>query len=99
LSFRIHFQDLEPSTFLQRKCESLSRGLREEFPETTRFEVTLGQDGELRSTQVHVLGKDVDLVSTATCKNARESVNDAFERARRQLRKHHDKQIFKLRRR
>lgn len=98
MSFRIHFQDVETSSFLQRKCESLSQDLQEEFPEVQRFEVTLTQDGEDRSAQVHALGKDIDLASHATSKNVHESVNDAFERLRRQLRKHHDKQIFKRRR-
>jgi len=94
----MHFQDLEHSNFLQSKCETLSQSLQQEFPETTRFEVTMTQVGEERSTQVHVTGKDIDFVSTASSKSPKESVNDAFERLRKQLRKHHDKVIFNRRR-
>lgn len=98
MTFRIHFQDVEHSNFLHEKCETLSRALQQEFPETLRFEVTMTQNGEERATQVHVTGKDVDFASTASSKSAPESVNDAFDRLRKQLRKHHDKLIFKRRR-
>ncbi len=94
----MHFQDLEHSDFLHSKCEDLSQSLRNEFPETTRFEVTMTQVGDERATQVHVTGRDIDFVSSASSKSARESVNDAFDRVRKQLRKHHDKVIFNRRR-
>ena len=98
MSFRMHFHDLPHSNFLEETCQRMSQELQDEFPEMVKVEVTHTQSGLQRETIVHVTGKDIDLASTAQSKDSRESVSEAFERLRRQLRKHHDKQIFTRRR-
>ena len=94
----MQFQDVPHSLDLEEKCQSLSRQLSEEFPEALTFDVTQSQAGADQMTTVHVTGRDIDLASSSTAEHSRESVNDAFSKVRRQLRKHHDKQIFKSRR-
>jgi ribosome-associated translation inhibitor RaiA len=54
--------------------------------------------GPEHETHVHINGKDLDVASRAKAIDLLGSVNDAFEKARRQLRKRHDKQIFSRRR-
>jgi ribosome-associated translation inhibitor RaiA len=99
MPFRMNFRDTEHSPEIQSECEGLAQGVRDEFPETSRVEVTVGHDrGEFES-HVHITGKDIDLVASA---KSRESLiaaaRDAFHKAHAQLRKHHDKAIFKHRR-
>jgi ribosome-associated translation inhibitor RaiA len=98
LSFKIHFHDVPHSVYLAQKCQELSRALSEEFPEALRFDVTQSQLGVDQTTTVHVTGRDLDFASTSKAAHARESVNEAFTKLRRQLRKHHDKAIFNRRR-
>ncbi len=98
MSFRIHFQDVPHSDSIREECEATAGALRAEFPETSKVEVTLTHTGEDHSTHVHVTGKDLDLASRAESRELREALNEAFERVRKQLRKHHDKVIFGRRR-
>ena len=98
MNFRMHFQDLPHSDFLHTKCLDQAGQLQGEFPEILRVEVTHTHSGDDRATHVHATGKDIDVASNATSRSARESINAAFDRLHRQLRKHHDKQIFNRRR-
>ncbi len=98
MSFRIHFHDVPHSDSIRDECEQLAGALREEFPETSKCEVTVTHAGEQHELHLHVTGKDIDLVARAQARELRETVGEAFERVRRQLRKHHDKQIFSRRR-
>lgn len=98
MSIRVLFQDVPRSERIQRDCEALASDLRGEFPETRKIEVTLTHAGDLHETRVRVTGKDLDLAASSKGDRQSESVSDAFERARRRLRKHHDKQIFSRRR-
>ena len=63
------------------------------------MEVNLHHDRDEYEAHVHVTGKDIDLASSA---KTRESLvvaaREAFHRAHAQLRKHHDKAVFKHRR-
>jgi ribosomal subunit interface protein len=99
MPFHIHFRDTPHSDHLRGECESWGDALRNEFPETTRVEVTVSHDGDAHEVHVHVTGRHVDLSSSA--KN-RETVfasaREAFDKLHAQLRKHHDKQIFQHRR-
>lgn len=99
MPFRMNFRDTPHSDVVAGECEGLAQGLRDEFPETSRVEVTVGHDRGEYEAHVHVTGKDVDMASSGT---SRESVllaaRDAFHKAHAQLRKHHDKAIFKHRR-
>lgn len=98
MSFRIQFQDVPHSVYLAQKCQELSRALAEEFPEVNRFDVTQSLLGAEQTTTIHVTGRDLDLASSSRAAFARDSVNEAFSKLRRQLRKHHDKLIFNRRR-
>jgi ribosome-associated translation inhibitor RaiA len=87
------------SADLQSECELLAQGVRDEFPETSRVEVTLGHERGEFDAHVHVTGKDLDCAASS---KSRESLaaaaRDAFHKAHAQVRKHHDKAIFKHRR-
>ena len=98
MSRRVHFQDVPHSESIQRECERWIDLLREEFPETSKYEITLTHAGNDHETHVHVTGKHVELASQARHRDLREAVTDAFDRVRRQLRKHHDKKISGRRR-
>jgi ribosome-associated translation inhibitor RaiA len=99
MAFRMNFRDTEHSELIQTECESLAQGVRDEFPETSRVEVTVGHDRGEYEAHVHVTGKDIDLAASA---KSRDSIvvaaREAFSKAHAQLRKHHDKAIFKHRR-
>lgn len=98
MSFRIHFQDVPHSDKVRDECEQLAAALREEFPETSKCEVTITHSGEEKELHLHVTGKDVDLAARAQARDVHETVVEAFDRVRRQLRKRHDKKIFSGRR-
>ncbi len=98
MSFRIHFHDIPHSDAIRDECEQLATALREEFPEASKCEVTVTHAGEKHELHLHVTGKDIDVAAHAQARELRETVSEAFDRARRQLRKHHDKQIFARRR-
>lgn len=98
MSFRIHFQDLPPSAALRDECERWVSELESEFPETSKFEVTLTHAGAEHETHVHITGRDLELASSAKGRGQREAIEEAFERLRRQLRKRRDKQILGRRR-
>ncbi len=98
MSFRIHFQDVPHSDRVRSECQELTTGLLQEFPESSKYEVTISQSGSDYQTHLHVTGKDLSVNSKAKSKELRDTVVEAFEKAQRQLRKHHDKVIFSRRR-
>src|SRR5262245_59265923 len=98
MSLRVQFHDVEHSPDLHQECERLAADLKLEFPETLRFEVMLRNDADHYETHLHVTGKEIDMAAQASSHDLRETLGEAFERARKQLRKHHDKQIFAPRR-
>lgn len=99
MAFRMNFRDTPHSPVIHDECESLAQSVRDEFPETSRVEVTVGHDRGEYEAHVHVTGKDIDLAASA---KSRDSIvvaaRDAFHKAHAQLRKHHDKVVFKPRR-
>ncbi len=98
MSFKLAFQNLPHSDAIREECERLHQALREEFPEISKVEVNLKQEGVQFHATVHVTGKDMDLASHSDTTDLHDTVVEAFDRAKRQLRKHHDKQIFARRR-
>jgi ribosome-associated translation inhibitor RaiA len=98
MNLRVHFHGMHHSANLHSECEHLCEGLGTEFPEALRFEVTLRHDASQYETIVHVTGKEIDLAAHASGPELRPLLTEAFERARRQLRKHHDKLVFERRR-
>ena len=99
MSFRIQFQEVPHSDAIKSECEDLAGTLEAEFPEARKFEVTISQNRrDEYKTHLHVVGKDVSVNSTAESRELRETLTEAFDKAHRQLRKHHDKVIFGRRR-
>jgi ribosome-associated translation inhibitor RaiA len=99
MPFKMNFRDVPHSPQVQDECEGLAQGIRDEFPETSRVDVTLGQERGEYEVHVHVTGRDIDLAAHS---KHRDSVaiaaREAFEHAHAQLRKHHDKLIKNPRR-
>ena len=95
---RIHFHDVPHSAEIKQEFERLAATLREEFPEISKLKVSLNQSRAELETHLHVTGKDLELAAQANSHEPRISLQEAFERVRRQLRKHHDKVIYARRR-
>jgi len=91
MSIRVHFQDVTPSDRIRRECESSVESLQREFPETSKFEFTLTHEGGTHEAHVHVTGKDLEIASIGQGETPGESLMEALEKTRRQLRKRHDK--------
>ncbi len=98
MNLQLHLEDLENPDPIRDTCGTWATELESEFPETGRLEVTIRVVGSEHETHVHVTGKDLEIASRARGQDVMASLHDAFEKARRQLRKHHDKQIFGRRR-
>ena len=99
-----------PTLVLQLKQASSDDALREhierridqlsaEFPEVTRFEITLSEDGAGFTAHGHVTGKNTEVAPHSTlAPEARPAVDSLLDRIERQLRRVHDKRIFAQRR-
>ena len=98
MSLQIHFHDVPHSDTVRSACARLAEGLSQEFPETSKYEVTLSHSKGDHEAHVHVTGKDLDVAAAAQKRDLAEAMTEGFERVRRQLRKHHDKQISSRRR-
>ncbi len=98
MNLRIRFQEVPHSKAVHRDCERLAGELQDEFPEVSRFDVSVTHDGDDRKMHLHITGKDVDLAARGQSRDTREAVMQAFDRIRKQLRRRHDKQIFAHRR-
>ncbi len=98
MNFRLHFHGVSHDDGIKQSCQRLADSLKEEFPETSKFEVSLNHTGEQHEAHMHVTGKDLEVASSASGRELNESIAEAFERVRRQLRKHHDEQIYTRRR-
>jgi ribosome-associated translation inhibitor RaiA len=98
MSNRIRFHDIPPSDHIKEEFEKLATNLREEFPGIMKLEASLKRVNDDLETQLRVTGKDLELASNASSRELRESLSEAFEHLRRQLRKRHDKVIFSRRR-
>jgi ribosome-associated translation inhibitor RaiA len=99
MPFRMNFRDTPHSELIHGECEGLAQTLRDEFPETTRVEVTVGHERDEYEAHVHVTGRDIDMAARSKSRDSLlVAAREAFTKAHAQLRKHHDKQIFKPRR-
>ena len=79
---------------LEKRCQQLA----ETFPETSRFEVSLTPAADDVRAQSHVSGKHVNAAAHAEAAEARVAGERALEKLERELRRHHDKQIYGHRR-
>jgi len=95
----IHFRDItadeEVRDHLQLRCQ----GLADEFPETTRYEITLQQGGGSVSAQARVTGRKTDAAAHIEDGiNLRHAGDQVLDKLERELRREHDKRIFAARR-
>jgi ribosomal subunit interface protein len=98
MSLRVHFHDVPQSDDLRSEAERHVAALQQEFPATSKFEVSLSRDRAEHHTHVHLTGKEGEFAAHAANGDPRASLEAAFTRLRRQLRRHHDKRVLGRRR-
>jgi ribosome-associated translation inhibitor RaiA len=94
----ISFKDLESDEEVRERIDARCRALREEFPETSRFEMTLAPDGAGHSAHVRVSGRHTHLDAHGSAIELELAAEKALAKAHGQLRTVHDKRIFTRRR-
>jgi ribosome-associated translation inhibitor RaiA len=94
----ISFKDLETDEEVRERIETRCRALAEEFPETTRFEITASPDGAGHVTHARVSGRSTHLDAHASAIELSLSAEQALDKIHHQLRSVHDKRIFVRRR-
>jgi ribosome-associated translation inhibitor RaiA len=94
----ISFKDLETDEELREKIEVRCRSLAAEFPETTRFEITIAPDGAGHVTHARVNGRQTHIDAHAVAIEMALSAEGALDKVHHQLRSVHDKRIFARRR-
>ncbi len=94
----IHFRDCEQDEKIRSSIEKHSARLAQEFPEISKFEISLSPDGSGFVAHVHVTGKGTDAATQANASELGPAADIIFDKVERQLRKIHDKRIFSQRR-
>ena len=94
----VSFKDVKGSEKVREAAETRCAALAEEFPETTRFEITVTPDGGGFSAHGHVNGRDTEVAAHAEGQQMGEATDRLLDKLERNLRKVHDKKIFKNRR-
>jgi len=94
----VSFKDTETRERVQEEVERRCAALAEEFPETTRFEVTLTPEGDGFTGHGRVSGRQTDVSGHAEGSQPGEAADRLLDQLGRSLRKVHDKKIFKNRR-
>ena len=92
------FKDLPSDERVREAIEKRCTQLAQEFPEVTRFEISLTVDGAGYAVHGHVTGKGRDVGAQAEASELAPAADRLLEKVERQLRKFHDKQIFAQRR-
>ena len=92
------FKDLPVDERLRETIEKRCTQLAQEFPEVSRFEINLAEDGSGYAVHGHVTGKGRDLGAQAEASELAPAADRLLEKMARQLRKFHDKQIYTQRR-
>jgi ribosome-associated translation inhibitor RaiA len=94
----VSFKDLEVDDDVRESLELGCRRLAEEFPETTRFELTLAPDGVGHTAHGHVTGRHTEIAAHADAIELAHAADKLLHTLEKQLRKVHDKHIFARRR-
>ena len=92
------FKDLPADERVRETIEKRCTQLAQEFPEVSRFEISLAADGSGYTVHGHVTGKGRDVGAQAEATELLPAADRLLEKLARQLRKFHDKQIFTQRR-
>ena len=94
----MNFKELSPDEEVRETVEARCQELAKEFPEITRFEFTLTEDGRGFTAHGHVTGKNTDVGTHATASKLAPATEQLLDKVERQLRRAHDKRIFSARR-
>jgi len=94
----ISFKDLRVNDSVRETLEFGCKRLATEFPETTRFELTLASDGAGHSAHAHVTGRSTEVASHAEAVEIGEAADKLLDKLERQLRRVHDKRVYAPRR-
>ena len=94
----VSFKDVKASEKIREAVEERCGRMAAEFPETTKFEVTLAPDGGGFTAHGHVTGRDTEVAGHADGQQMGEAADRLLDKLERALRKVHDKKIFKNRR-
>jgi ribosomal subunit interface protein len=97
-SVTVSFKDVQHSDRVQEEVERRCGLLAAEFPETTKFEITLAPEGSGFTAHAHVTGRDTEVAAHGAGNQLGEAANRLLDKLERALRKAHDKKIFKNRR-
>jgi ribosome-associated translation inhibitor RaiA len=94
----VRFKDVEHDELVREDIERRTRQIAKEFPETTRFEISLEPDGAGFRIHAHVNGKSTEVATHGDGPDPRTAADQLFHRVKHQLRRVHDKRIFQHRR-
>ena len=94
----VSFKDTQHSDRVQEAVERRCSVLADEFPETTKFEITMAPEGTGFTAHGHVTGRHTDVAAHAEGNQPGEAADRLLDKLARALRKVHDKKIFKDRR-
>jgi ribosome-associated translation inhibitor RaiA len=94
----VSFKDMDGNQEIREKVEGGCRTLGAEFPETTRFEVTIAPDGVGHAAHGHVTGRNIDIAAHAAAIEPAHAADKLLDTLQKQLRKVHDKHVFARRR-
>ena len=94
----IHFREVEQDEPLREFIEKKGEHLGNEFHEVSKIEISLAPNGAGFIANGYVTGKGTDIATHVEASELTPAVDSVFEKAERQLRKHHDKRIFAQRR-
>lgn len=97
-SIVISFKDIAVNESVREVLDDGCKRLAAEFPETTRFELTVAPDGGGYTAHAHVTGKSTEVPTHAQGAEMGEAADKLLDKLERQLRRVHDKRIFAPRR-
>lgn len=92
------FKDMEVDETIREAIAERCLQIAEEFPEVSRMETTIAQDGVRYTVHGHVTTKGHDLGAQAEASQPGPAADRLLDRIERQLRTLHDKRIFSQRR-
>jgi ribosomal subunit interface protein len=94
----ISFKDINVNDSVREVLEVGCKRLAIEFPETTRFELTLAPDGAGHTAHAHVTGRSTEVAAHAQAVEIGEAADKLLDKLERQLRRVHDKRVYAPRR-
>jgi ribosome-associated translation inhibitor RaiA len=85
----MNFKDLPREEDLRVAIEARCQRMATEFSEITRFEFTLGEDGNGFTAHGHVTGKNTDVATQAVADELGQAADRLLDKVERQLRRAH----------